>query len=205
MQDPVTGAFRPQENGYLNGKDGPSETLLKAFCNAVRTEKDLQEIASSSSLSEDNAAVCRGPRMDWPAPESVYLQGQRWGSAFPAPVACCCVHETPTSFFFQDTGPQQSSPEANSRTEIMGVLYETATPATATTGMPSIVDASAPAVAADDDANFEANKDIHGRDFFVDTNVGLYYAGDFCSTRLAGIEAAFLSGHGAAQHILDSS
>jgi hypothetical protein len=65
MQDPVTGAFRPQENAYLNTGTGPAPTLLEAFLRAT------------SRLRSDPSAE--------PTPEVVYLQGQRWGSAMPAP------------------------------------------------------------------------------------------------------------------------
>jgi len=62
MQDPVTGAFRPQENDYLNKVPGP--LLWNAFCEAIRPslEQTKQEM-----------------------PEAVYLQAQRWGSGLPAP------------------------------------------------------------------------------------------------------------------------
>jgi predicted NAD/FAD-dependent oxidoreductase len=62
MQDPVTGAFRPQENNYLNTIPGPK--LFSAFMNAVKP-----------SLEAAGQAL----------PEAVYLQAQRWGSGLPAP------------------------------------------------------------------------------------------------------------------------
>eukprot|EP00439_Symbiodinium_sp_Y106_P066841 s507_g10.t5 len=55
-EDPVTGAFRPQEPDYL--RDGPSAVLLEEFRNLLGLER---------------------------LPPVVYLGGQRWGSAFPAP------------------------------------------------------------------------------------------------------------------------
>lgn len=39
------------------------------------------------------------------------------------------------------------------------------------------------------------------KDFVADDELRCYYAGDYCSTRTPGIEAAVLSAHGAAQHI----
>ncbi len=58
MRDPLTGAFRPQENNYLNSVPGPS--LRKAFFELVQPY-----------LGED-----------FP-PRTVYLQTQRWGSGLP--------------------------------------------------------------------------------------------------------------------------
>jgi len=64
MQDPVTGAFRVQEMSYL--RDGPCAVLLEAF------ERLLASSGYSSAL---------------PLPKAVYVGGQRWGSAFPAPAS----------------------------------------------------------------------------------------------------------------------
>eukprot|EP00929_Paragymnodinium_shiwhaense_P095153 TRINITY_DN56115_c0_g1_i1.p1 TRINITY_DN56115_c0_g1~~TRINITY_DN56115_c0_g1_i1.p1 ORF type:complete len:444 (-),score=76.48 TRINITY_DN56115_c0_g1_i1:200-1531(-) len=52
------GAFRPQENSYLNTGKGPGPTLVERF----------QTLMGSDS-------------------KVLYIQGQRWGSAFPSPVA----------------------------------------------------------------------------------------------------------------------
>ena len=41
------------------------------------------------------------------------------------------------------------------------------------------------------------------RDYLYDDNLGLYYAGDFCSRRTAGVEAACLSGLDVANHVHD--
>jgi len=62
MQDPVTRAFRPQEDEYLNNVPGP--LLWNAFCDAVKPSLE----ASGTDM-----------------PEAVYLQAQRWGSGLPAP------------------------------------------------------------------------------------------------------------------------
>ena len=35
MQDATTGAFKPQEDSYLNGSGGPSQALLAAFMSAA--------------------------------------------------------------------------------------------------------------------------------------------------------------------------
>ena len=39
-------------------------------------------------------------------------------------------------------------------------------------------------------------------DFLADETLGLYYAGDFCSKRNPGFEAAALSGLDVAEHML---
>ena len=209
MQDPVTGAFRPQETGYLNGKDGPSETLLEAFHHVVRLKISQADRSSSAPGAVDGTMGDKVPSSECPddIPQCVYLQGQRWGSAFPAPVSCCSVHDTPAASFIRDSG--LSSPAAgtndSSRKEIMGVLYETSTPPTA---------AAAAAAAAREHATKastaqKAPLSPHppdgdtGKGFFVDTTARLYYAGDFCSARLAGIEAAVLSGLTAVQHVAE--
>lgn len=60
LRDPVTGAFRPQENNYLNTTPGPA--LFSAFLDAVKPYLEGQSI-----------------------PEATYLQAQRWGSGIPTP------------------------------------------------------------------------------------------------------------------------
>lgn len=62
MQDPVTGAFRPQEMSYL--REGPCAELLAAFARL------LAQNGHDSAL---------------PLPAAKYVGGQRWGSAFPVP------------------------------------------------------------------------------------------------------------------------
>merc|ERR1712150_123714 len=57
MQDPVTGAFRPQDMSYL--RDGPCAQLLAAF------ERLLSGSGHHGAL---------------PLPKVVYVGGQRWGS-----------------------------------------------------------------------------------------------------------------------------
>ena len=71
MRDPVTGAFRPQENGYLNSIPGPAQR--DAFFNLVRRYLDGGDL-----------------------PKTVYLQAQRWGSGLPIDpdiVAAEDIHE----------------------------------------------------------------------------------------------------------------
>eukprot|EP00747_Dinoflagellata_sp_TGD_P169310 gnl/TRDRNA2_/TRDRNA2_198011_c0_seq1.p1 gnl/TRDRNA2_/TRDRNA2_198011_c0~~gnl/TRDRNA2_/TRDRNA2_198011_c0_seq1.p1 ORF type:complete len:451 (+),score=84.30 gnl/TRDRNA2_/TRDRNA2_198011_c0_seq1:69-1421(+) len=62
MQDPKTGAFRPQEMSYI--REVPSATLIDAFQRLL-------------AASEHKACT--------PFPKVVYVGGQRWGSSFPAP------------------------------------------------------------------------------------------------------------------------
>eukprot|EP00873_Tetraselmis_striata_P039359 jgi/Tetstr1/459623/TSEL_000446.t1 len=152
MQDPATGAFRPQEDGYLNGAGGPAEALLAAF---------LEALGRSAA-----------------PPARLYLQGQRWGSAFPAPVSRFSSTSTPGEYL-----ATEHAGVGGSRVEVAGVVYETATP----------------------DLRPPEGGGAEGRpgeqDFFMDTELGLYYASDFCSTRVPGVEAAVLSGLDAAEHI----
>ena len=71
--------------------------------------------------------------------------------------------------------------------QVLGVTYESATP-------PLVYDRPsatiATTVAEDED-----------RDFIADDKLRIYYAGDYCSRRPPGFEAACLSGLDAAQHI----
>lgn len=63
MQDPSTGEFRPQDPAYLQSQDGPAQTLLRSFAEAL------------------------GPRMGGAdkLPAIAYMTAQRWGSALPSP------------------------------------------------------------------------------------------------------------------------
>jgi predicted NAD/FAD-dependent oxidoreductase len=63
MQDPVTGAFCPQDAAYLQSRDGPARTLLRSFAAAL-------------------APITGGPDA---LPAVSYITAQRWGSAMPAP------------------------------------------------------------------------------------------------------------------------
>ena len=135
MRDPTTGAFRPQENEYLNTVPGPE--LLEAFIDVVRSY--LPEI-----------------------PSVIYLQAQRWGSGLPAP----------------------DSIESSDLEEICGTTY-----------VKSLNSSLVYQTTKDD-------KDSERKDFVADDELGLYYAGDFCSHRNPGFEAAALSGLDVAKHIM---
>lgn len=41
------------------------------------------------------------------------------------------------------------------------------------------------------------------KNFLHDDDLGLFYAGDFCSYRAAGVEAAYLSGVDVANHVFN--
>jgi predicted NAD/FAD-dependent oxidoreductase len=136
MRDPTTGAFRPQENDYLNTVPGPA--LLDAFLSTIQ-----------SYLNN--------------VPSVIYLQGQRWGSGLPAP---------------EDV-------VASEVEEICGTTYVKHLHS-------SLV--------------YSTKVDSHGqdmKDFVAYDEVGLYYAGDFCSNRNPGFEAAALSGLDVAKHIVE--
>ena len=154
MQD-ASGAFRPQEDSYLNTEPGPE--LYRAFVQAVL------------ALLPPGA----------PAPPAVplYLQGQRWGSAFPAPAAVAERDE-------QGHGP--------STRHILGVAYETA--------LPPLVYETPPLLNISNAKG--TDEEAAPLDFLVDESLALYYAGDYCSRRPPGFEAACLSGQAAAHHLL---
>lgn len=130
MRDRETGAFKPQENDYLNTIPGP--TLYNAFLRAIKlylTEK----------------------------PNAVYMQAQRWGSGLPvAEELCDEIHDVLGDRFVAKLNKP--------------LVFET------------------------------INSD---KDFVADDELQLYYAGDFCSNRCPGFEAAALSGFNAAAHMKD--
>ena len=102
--------------------------------------------------------------------KQVYLQGQRWGSALPAPSNRAKGSST--------TKIVLSVAHDSSRT--IDLVYDS--PALRETGTKG---------------NEEAD-----RDFVADPSLGLFYCGDFCSNKNPGFEAAALSGHDCASHIL---
>lgn len=114
-------------------------------------------------------------------PKVLYLQGQRWGSALPAPAAV----------YGRDAnggGPTTAT--------VCGVRYERETlpllykrPSSSSTASSSSSGGSSVVVARRDD-------------YLADDEMGLYYAGDFCSSRCPGFEAAALSAIDVAEHIL---
>lgn len=53
--------------------------------------------------------------------------------------------------------------------------------------------------------NDASDDTIRTNDFVADDALGLYYAGDFCSHRNPGLEAAALSGLNLAKHIVEKS
>ncbi|GAX09530.1 uncharacterized protein FisN_16Lh223 [Fistulifera solaris] len=129
-QDRETGAFKPQQNDYLNTVPGP--TLFNAFLQTVQ-----------SFLTEQ--------------PNVVYMQAQRWGSGLPvAEELCDDIHHVAGDRF----AAKLNKPLVHEVTD-------------------------------------------SGRDFVADDDLRLYYAGDFCSNRCPGFEAAALSGFHVAAHIKD--
>ena len=135
----ATAAFKPQEEGYLNGAGGPSRALLAAFMRHATRLVDGNGGRSARRVLEGGGhASGRDLLADEGAPNGakvVYFQGQRWGSALPA--------------------------------------------ASSLAGR-----------AGDGD-----------QDFIADDAMRLYYAGNFCSRRNPGLEAAALSGVDVAAHI----
>ena len=154
MQDPVTGAFKPQENDYLNTVPGPA--LLGAFEAAIRP-----------MLEKANRHM----------PAALYLQAQRWGSALPAPVGV--------------GGRDAHGYSAETTVEVLSVRYECSMPPLLQRTAPLPADAAEAEGAANGEADFVA----------LDADTRVFYAGDFCSRRPPGFEAAALSGLGVAAHI----
>ena len=97
-----------------------------------------------------------------------YLQGQRWGSALPAPSA---------------VGGRDAKGRGPTTVSVLDIEYEG--------GAPPLVYERPAATAGAEEAT----------DYLADDALGLYYAGDFCSRRNPGFEAAALSGMAVAEHI----
>lgn len=139
MRDPATGAFRPQENSYLNSIPGPA--LFEAFLEAIKPYVSGADV-----------------------PEPIYLQAQRWGSGLPVP-----------NFLTDEV------------CDIVGTRYCSKLKSSLVYPTP------------------EASKGSSTRDYIVNDELRVYYAGDFCSHRNPGFEASALSGVGVARHIVESS
>jgi hypothetical protein len=161
MRDPVTGAFKPQENAYLN--TGPAPALLKAFSDAILAK-----------YGDAKHPGCLAGNRLFPTP--TFLQGQRWGSAFPAPAY---------------TGGRDRNGKGPTSKLMMDVQYET--------GVPRLRATAAAAAAAAADVEHD------GRDYIADDEQRIYYVGDFCSRHTPGVEAAVLSAMDAVQHLLDAT
>jgi hypothetical protein len=110
-------------------------------------------------------------------PRARYQQAQRWGSALPAPAGA--------------GGRDEHGYSASTTSDVLGVRYES--------GMPPLL----PAGAADAQlVKLQSGQMPDSRDFVAVDARRIYYAGDFCSTRAPGFEAAALSGRDVAQHML---
>jgi hypothetical protein len=169
MQDAATGAFKPQEDGYLNGAGGPCHALLAEFKSAAAALVARQSGSCSGMASSSEGSA--PPNHDGlTAAQVVYMQGQRWGSAIPAPASIA---------------GRDCTGRCASTVEVLGVSYDGG-------GLPELV-YDRPAAAPANDST---------QDFVADDALGLYYAGDFCSRRNPGFEAAALSGAAVADHIV---
>ena len=158
MQDASTGAFKPQEDSYLN--TGPAPALLRAFEEAVAPLRQATDAA---------------------IPPPMYLQGQRWGSALPAP---------------SGVGGRDRLGRGASTVTLSGVQYEKETP-------PLVYAQPRDTSVGGGEGGAGGGGDVGASrcDFVADDALGLYYAGDFCSHRPPGFEAATLSALDVAAHI----
>jgi hypothetical protein len=169
MRDMATGAFTPQEGGYLDGAGGPSRALLAAFNRHASRLVDGNGSRGVSRVLEDGDHASGG---DAPhGAKVVYLQGQRWGSAMPAA---------------SSLAGRDLKGRGDSTVDVLGVAYD------GSRAFPLVYDRPAAADCTDG----------HDRDFIADDAMRLYYAGDFCSRRNPGMEAAALSGADVAAHIV---
>lgn len=177
MQDAATGAFKPQEDAYLNGTGGPCCVLLAEFMSAAArliaaqcSEGSGAAVSSEASVPPNHGVLT--------AAKVVYMQGQRWGSALPAPAS---------------TAGRDNAGRSASTVQVLGVSFDGG-------ASPALVYDRPNAAAGQDPDSTRAHDST--RDFVADDALGLYYAGDFCSFRNPGFEAAALSGASAADHIV---
>jgi len=110
-----------------------------------------------------------------PLPKANYLGGQRWGSAFPAPA---------------NVGNRDEQGRGDSLVEVLNVAYDSA---------PSMALAPSKADASADVSQTNGNSGC--RNFLADDDQQIYYASDYVSTRLPGVESAALSALDTARHI----
>ena len=137
-----------------------------------QTDEYLQAVPGPTLLAAFEAAI--SPYLlaaGMQMPRARYLQAQRWGSALPAPSGA--------------GGRDVNGYSAATTVEVLGTRYEGA--------MPPLL---APTVRAEGVGAVGAEAD-----FVAVDEQRIYYAGDFCSRRPPGFEAAALSGTDAAAHI----
>jgi len=189
MRDPITGEFRPQENKYLNSKinGGPAHTLKDAFYNIVRCHhNDDDEI--ELKLEED----------------PIYIQGQRWGSGLPIdPRRVDTNNKTPGNENVREICGTKYV--ANFNGSIVYNSNSTNKSNNGDTDKNTNTNTNTNDLVNDDDDTQEAEaeaEEVANKNFVADDDLGLYYAGDFCSMLNPGFEAAALSGYDVAQHII---
>ncbi|MGK3746756.1 MAG: hypothetical protein ACI90V_013619 [Bacillariaceae sp.] len=111
--------------------------------------------------------------------EPIYIQGQRWGSGIPI-------------------DPERTTPD--NIEEICGTQYATSFNGSLVYPPSSYNNSN---INSNDDNDIDKDTaDGVVVDFLADDKLGLYYAGDFCSSLNPGFEAAALSGFDLAQHII---
>eukprot|EP00442_Polarella_glacialis_P003341 CAMPEP_0115161434 /NCGR_PEP_ID=MMETSP0227-20121206/71337_1 /TAXON_ID=89957 /ORGANISM="Polarella glacialis, Strain CCMP 1383" /LENGTH=538 /DNA_ID=CAMNT_0002573399 /DNA_START=50 /DNA_END=1667 /DNA_ORIENTATION=- len=200
MQDEKTGAFVPQDPAYLNGPNGPSMTIVRAFRRAavaLRQPQDAVE-ASKGSQPQDAVEASKGSANEFDEADGysdiVYLQGQRWGSALAQPLHLFTEHG-------DGTGPGSST------VRIMNVEYDPSPGGFVTPSSQISKEGTAVlsrADAAEKPGPYLCEEAANGLEFEHDADLGFFYAGDFASRmpgRSPGIEAAALSGIAAASQM----
>ena len=123
------------------------------------------------------------------------LKGQRWGSAFPGDFLPEKL-DSSASFFSFD----------HKYREVEGVVYQRQIPDLRVESDHRSSKTNSENLDAEDgekkDKSCEKKEDCSEKDYLFDDELGLYYCGDFCSKRAAGIQAAALSGIDVANHVL---
>jgi hypothetical protein len=117
----------------------------------------------------------------------LFVQGQRWGSAVPG------------DFLPPDLDLAKSTKFKN----VEGVIYQCEIP-DLRLRHDSIVrnsDLKKNSVERSEKTDGIVEKEL--KNFLHDDDRGLFYAGDFCSHRAAGVEAAYLSGIDVANHVFN--
>ena len=159
----MQGEFLPQSPEYLESDEGPARTLLRAFGEVL--QRQLGPGAEGASISRWADGL----------PPVVFLSAQRWGSALPAPVLTDGRDEngfSPESTVSRIEGQFESA----QRLRLVPVDASQSNPPTYTTETEGL-------------EGLGSMKE----DFIKDADLKLWFAGDFCSMRVPGVETAALS------------
>ena len=173
------------------------ETPMQSPSGAFRPQEDSYLLSEPGPALFDALLAAVAPRLaaaSVPLPAAVYMHAQRWGSALPSPA----------SVFGRDADGAHKplGSAASEAVEVCGIRYAPRLP-------PLVYDPPARTIGQGPAEELRAiegvddggSPDADAADA-IECGGGLFYAGDFCSRRNPGFEAAALSGAAAAALLL---